>query len=211
MKSLTVEQATDMLIAVCKKIVDSKDYLTEVDSKIGDGDHGIGMSGGMEKAAKALEEKRPFNDINTVFKITGMTMLNSMGGASGVIFGSMFLGGIKGLDVAEYLDGNILATIMRGSLESIKKRGGADIGDKTMVDAFQPAVEALENGNQEDLVILLESAKDAAWSGVEATKDYVAKFGRSKSLMERAVGYQDAGATSVAIIFEQMYNFVQTV
>ena len=97
MKEITTEQTTDMILAACRAIIESKPYLTEVDSKIGDGDHGIGMAGGMEKAASALREKRPFPDVNTVFKTTGMSMLNSMGGASGVIFGSMFLGGVKGL------------------------------------------------------------------------------------------------------------------
>lgn len=211
MKALTVDQTTDMIIKVCDAIIENKPYLTEVDSKIGDGDHGIGMSGGMEKAKLALEAKRPFENINIVFKTTGMTMLNSMGGASGVIFGSMFLGGIKGLEPVNELDGESLAMIMRGSLESIKARGGAQVGDKTMVDALEPAVVALENGNKEDLIKLLLDAKDAALQGVENTKNCIAKFGRAKSLLERAIGYQDAGATSVAIIFDTMYQFVKTI
>lgn len=209
MKALTVDQTTDMIIKVCDAIIENKPYLTEVDSKTGDGDHGIGMSGGMEKAKLALETKRPFEDINIVFKTTGMTMLNSMGGASGVIFGSMFLGGIKGLEPVNELDGESLSMIMRGSLESIKARGKAQVGDKTMVDALEPAVVALENGNKEDLIKLLSDAKDAALQGVENTKNCIAKFGRAKSLLERAIGYQDAGATSVAIIFDAMYQFVK--
>ncbi len=208
MKVLTVEQTTDMIIRACDEIVKNKPYLTEIDSKIGDGDHGIGMSGGMEKAKSALEEKRPFQDVNSVFKTTGMAMLNSMGGASGVIFGSMFLGGIKGLETITELDGNSMAKIMRGSLEAIKERGKAQVGDKTMIDALEPAVLALEKGEKEDLAILMEAAKDGAYQGVENTKDYIAKFGRAKSLMERAIGYQDAGATSVFIIFDAMYKFV---
>ena len=136
-------------------------------------------------------------------------MLNSMGGASGVIFGSMFLGGVKGMPVSDKLDGIQFAQIMRGALEAIKARGKAQVGDKTMVDALEPAVIAMEKESQEDLEPVLESAKTAAWDGVENTKQYVAKFGRSKSLMERAIGYQDAGATSVAIIFEAMYNYVK--
>lgn len=210
MKALTVDQTTDMIIKVCDAIIENKPYLTEVDSKIGDGDHGIGMSGGMEKAKLALETKRPFEDINIVFKTTGMTMLNSMGGASGVIFGSMFLGGIKGLEPVNELDGESITMIMRGSLESIKARGKAQVGDKTMVDALEPAVVALENGNKEDLIKILSDAKDAALQGVENTKNCIAKFGRAKSLLERAIGYQDAGATSVAIIFDAMYQFVKT-
>lgn len=209
MKILNVEQVTDMVICACDAIIENRPYLTEVDSKIGDGDHGIGMSGGMEKAKIALQEKAPFADVNTVFKTTGMAMLNSMGGASGVIFGSMFLGGVKGMPVSDKLDGIQFAQIMRGALEAIKARGKAQVGDKTMVDALEPAVIAMEKESQEDLEPVLEAAKTAAWDGVENTKQYVAKFGRSKSLMERAIGYQDAGATSVAIIFEAMYNYVK--
>jgi len=211
MKTLTIDQTTDMIMKACDAIIENKPYLTEVDSKIGDGDHGIGMSGGMEKAKAALEAARPFSDVNTVFKTTGMTMLNTMGGASGVIFGSMFLGGIKGLEPIDELDGNSLAKIMRGSLESIKARGKAQVGDKTMVDALEPAVVALEEGNKKDLVQLLSDARDAALLGVENSKGYIAKFGRAKSLLERAIGYQDAGATSVAIIFDAMYQFVKAV
>lgn len=207
MRTLTVEQTTDMIIRACDAIISNKPYLTEVDSKIGDGDHGIGMSGGMEKAKGVLEADRPFSTINEVFKSTGMAMLNSMGGASGVIFGSMFLGGIKGMDSVEELDGDTLTKILRGSLEAIKKRGGAQVGDKTMVDALEPAVIAMEEASKEDLIALFRVATNAAKQGVENTKNYIAKFGRAKSLMERAVGYQDAGATSVAIIMESMYVY----
>ena len=80
-----------------------------------------------------------------------------------------------------------------------------------MIDALEPAVIELEKGNKEDLVTLLQTAKDAAHQGVENTKDYIAKFGRAKSLMERAIGHQDAGATSVFIIFEAMYEFVNEI
>ena len=130
-----------------------------------------------------------------------------MGGASGVIFGSMFLGGIKGYEKITELDGENLTKIMRGSLESIKTRGKAQVGDKTMVDALEPAVIAMEGADKEDLAALLKAAAEAAKEGVENTKKYVAKFGRAKSLMERAIGHQDAGATSVSIIFEAMYTY----
>ncbi|HML35867.1 MAG TPA: dihydroxyacetone kinase subunit DhaL [Bacillota bacterium] len=206
---LTVEQTTDMIINACDAIVGQKAYLTEVDSRIGDGDHGIGMSGGMEKAKAALAANRPFADVNSVFQTTGMTMLNSMGGASGVIFGSMFLSGVKGMATLTELDGESFTKIMRTSLEAIKARGGAKVGDKTMVDALEPAVLAMEKTEKQDLVRLLAEAQAAALEGVEATKNYIAKFGRAKSLMERAVGWQDAGATSVAIIFTAMHQYVQ--
>ncbi|MDD3140626.1 MAG: dihydroxyacetone kinase subunit DhaL [Lachnospiraceae bacterium] len=209
MKTINVVQSKEMIIKVCDAIIANKPYLTEVDSKIGDGDHGIGMAGGMEKAKAALLGNSEFATVNEVFKTTGMQMLNSMGGASGVIFGSMFLGGVKGLDPITELDGEIFTKMMRASVESIKARGKAQMGDKTMVDAFEPAVEAMEKAEKSDLTVLLEEAAKAAKQGVEDTKEMIAKFGRAKSLMERAVGYQDAGATSVQIIFETMYEYVK--
>lgn len=209
MKTLTVQQTVQMIISACDAIISNVSYLTEVDSKIGDGDHGIGMAGGMEKAKSSLLENQPFSDINSVFKTTGMTMLNSMGGASGVIFGSMFLGGIRGMENIQELDAASFTKIMRGSLDSIKARGKAVVGDKTMVDALEPAVIAMEQSSSDDFTELLSAASKAARQGMENTKNYMAKFGRAKSLLERAIGYQDAGATSVSIIFEAMYQYIK--
>ena len=144
MREMTVEQATDMMLHVCDAIIGQKQYLAEVDSRIGDGDHGAGMAGGMEKAKAALEAKRPFPDINTIFRTMGMEMIGSMGGASGVIFGSMFMGGARDVPSAQILDSDILAKMMRASLDAVKHRGKAQLGDKTMVDALEPAVLALE-------------------------------------------------------------------
>lgn len=208
MRSIGVESCKEMIILACDAIIENKPYLTEIDSKIGDGDHGIGMSGGMEKAKTALLNEKEFTTINDIFKTTGMQMLNSMGGASGVIFGSMFLGGVKGMKPEAELDGELFTKMMRASVESIKQRGKASVGDKTMVDALEPAVEALEKADKSDLTECLAVAAKAAAEGVEATKNMVAKFGRAKSLMERAIGFQDAGATSVQIIFEAMYQYL---
>lgn len=211
MKNLSVEQVKNMIIAACDAIVASKSLLTEVDSAIGDGDHGIGMSGGMSKAKDELMATDSLEDVYSVFKVTGMAMLNSMGGASGVIFGSMFLGGIKKLEKLRELDGENFVIIMRKSLEAIKERGKAQVGDKTMVDAFEPAVVAMEQADKSDLVHLLQVAKDEAAKGVENSKNFIAKFGKAQYLGERAIGFQDAGATSVAIIFGAMHEYLVSI
>ena len=208
MYSIDVDTCKRMIIAACDAIIKNKPFLTEVDSKIGDGDHGIGMAGGMEKAKEALATN-DFTTVNEVFKTTGMQMLNSMGGASGVIFGSMFLGGVKGMDPVTELDATTFTKMMRASVEAIKARGKAAVGDKTMVDALEPAVIAMEKSDKDDLIKCMEQAAIASEEGLEATKNMIAKFGRAKSLMERAIGYQDAGATSVHIIFESMHNYLQ--
>ena len=97
----------------------------------------------------------------------------------------------------------------RKSLAAIQERGKAEAGDKTMVDALEPAVEAMEESSGKGLLAMLKAAEEAAAKGVEDTKKYQARFGRAKSLMERAVGYQDAGATSVWLILQGMREFVE--
>jgi len=201
----------EMLLAAAKEIIASKELLTEVDSAIGDGDHGIGMATGMTKAAAKLETLEQGEDVYKLFSEMGKTMLMSMGGASGVIFGSMFMGGAKGAGPSAELGAAELAGLMERSLDTIKARGKAEVGDKTMVDALSPAVDALKANAGADLLAALDAAEKAALAGVESTKDLVAKFGRSKTLGERALGHQDAGATSVWIIFRAMRDYVKGV
>lgn len=210
MESLSVKQTYEMFIYIAEKIIESKPLLTEVDSKIGDGDHGIGMSVGLKKAKEELGKKE-IKTVNEIFQTTGMAMIKSMGGASGIIFGTMFLGKVKDMEPTEKLDLKTLSKIFNESLEAIKARGKAEVGDKTMVDALQPAAEALKEAEEKSLDILsaLKKAEEGAKEGVQNTKKYIAKFGRAKSLMERAVGFEDAGATSVWIIFKSMREWVE--
>ena len=206
---LTAEDTRNMLLYIADKIIEAKPYLTEIDSAIGDGDHGIGMAGGMQKAKKKLLKMEQEENAYKLFETAGQAMLMSMGGASGVIFGSLYLAGAKGADPSGVLTGKDLAAMERKSLETIQERGKAEVGDKTMVDALVPAVEALEANADADLLTMLKAAEEGARTGMENTKNYVAKFGRAKSLMERAVGHQDAGATSVYLIFQGMREYVE--
>lgn len=206
---LNAEDARNMLIYIADKIIAKKPYLTEIDSAIGDGDHGIGMAGGMQKAKKKLLKMEGEENVYAIFEAAGKAMLLSMGGASGVIFGSLYLAGAKGMEAKGALTAEDLAGMERKSLAAIQERGKAEVGDKTMVDALVPAVEAMEGSFGEGLLEMLKAAEAAAAKGVEDTKKYQAKFGRAKSLMERAIGYQDAGATSVWLILQGMREFVE--
>ena len=206
---LNAEDARNMLIYIADKIIAKKPYLTEIDSAIGDGDHGIGMAGGMQKAKKKLLKMEGEENVYAIFEAAGKAMLLSMGGASGVIFGSLYLAGAKGMEPASVLTAADLAGMERKSLAAIQERGKAEAGDKTMVDALEPAVEAMEESSGKGLLAMLKAAEEAAAKGVEDTKKYQARFGRAKSLMERAVGYQDAGATSVWLILQGMREFVE--
>lgn len=206
---LNAEDARNMLLYIADKVIASKPYLTEIDSAIGDGDHGIGMAGGMQKAKKKLLKMQGEENVYRIFETAGQAMLMSMGGASGVIFGSLYLAGAKGMEPKAVITAKDLADMEKKSLAAIQERGGAKVGDKTMVDALSPAVDALEANFEKGLPEMLRAAEKAAKQGVEDTKKYVAKFGRAKSLLERAIGHQDAGATSVYLIFKGMREFVE--
>jgi dihydroxyacetone kinase phosphoprotein-dependent L subunit len=207
-EKLTIDQTKAMLIAVADCIIENEQYLTDVDNKIGDGDHGIGMRIGMINAKNALLSKT-FSDISQIFKTVGMALLNSMGGASGVIFGTMFFGGVSKMESQPYLNKTLLAEILNNALSGIKTRGKAKVGDKTMVDALEPAAYALQNEDTEDMEKALQSAEQAALEGLEKTKKYIAEFGRAKTLGSRSLGFQDAGATSVWLILKAMHAYVR--
>lgn len=209
LEELNVEDARNMLLYIADKIIANKPYLTEIDSAIGDGDHGIGMAGGMQKAKRKLLKLEDQENVYHIFEEAGQAMLMSMGGASGVIFGSLYLAGAKGMEAKNVLTAYDLAEMEEKSLAAIQERGGAKVGDKTMVDALVPAVEALKEKADLGLLEMLKQAEEAARLGMEDTKKYVAKFGRAKSLLERAIGHQDAGATSVYLIFQGMREFVE--
>lgn len=205
---MNISQTKDMLIYVAERIMENRDELCRIDAQIGDGDHGIGMYNGMKKAKEALES-REFGSVSDIFTTMGTAMLMTMGGASGVIFGTVFMGAFKEEPDLQKLDAGALARGMCRSQAALGHRVKSQLGDKTMLDAFIPAVEALEACQEESLIQALGEAEKAAKAGVEATKGYVAKYGRAKTLGERAVGFQDAGATSVYLIFHFMREWVE--
>lgn len=209
LEKLSAEDTRNMLLYIADKIIAEKPYLTEIDSAIGDGDHGIGMAGGMQKVKKKLQAMKGEQNPYKIFEAAGQAMLMSMGGASGVIFGSLYLEGAKEMRPKYALTVQDLAVMERKSLAAIQERGGAKAGDKTMVDALEPAVKALEANMENTLLEAARAAEEAARNGMENTKKYTARFGRAKSLLDRAVGHQDAGATSVWLIFQGMREYIE--
>lgn len=209
-QAFSAEQMRDLFVHVGEEVIRSKPLLTEIDSATGDGDHGIGMEVGFTNALEQLKS-RELACVNDVFKTIGMAMINTMGGASGVIFGTMFIGGVKGAEPLDKLDLPAFADIMEKALQAVKDRGKADLGDKTMIDALQPATIALKGGAERAAgwADALAQAEESARRGVEDTKAFEARFGRAKSLGARAVGHQDAGATTVWIIFRSMREWVE--
>lgn len=206
---MDVEQVRKMFLYVSEQMLNNIDLLTEIDSKIGDGDHGIGMEIGFSNVKKELE-KNSYEWINDIFYDIGMTMLRVMGGASGVLFGTVFLSGISKYPKKKEFTLFDFSNVFMRATQALKERGKAQIGDKTMIDALEPAVTMLdkmakeEKNLQEGFVCAANEAK----KGMLYTKECQARFGRAKYYGEKAIGYQDAGATSVFIIFQSMSEWI---
>jgi dihydroxyacetone kinase-like protein len=189
MKSLTAAQVKSMLMHTCQVMVESQELLCDADRNIGDGDHGIGMAKGFGAALQELS-RQEFEDVYKIFFTVGRTLIKEMGGASGIIFGTLFYAGSKNVQPSPQLTVKEFCSIFEKALVEIKAKGGAQPGDKTVVDALQPMVEAMQQNFEEDLsfVEMTQIALEAAIQGKENSRQYVAKIGRAKTLGERAIG-----------------------
>ena len=204
---LTIIQTLEMFLFVAKRMVDSKDILTEADKKIGDGDHGVNMARGFQAVIKKLAEKS-FTKIGDLLNDIGMCLLNSVGGAAGAIFGTFFRGGAKNLMQETVFNSRTLSIMLSDALEAIKQRGKAKLGDKTMVDALEPAVmiskETISLSLSDALSLIIKEAE----KGVEKTKEMVATIGKAKTLGERSLGFSDPGAISTSMILRYMLEYI---
>ncbi|GIM93448.1 dihydroxyacetone kinase subunit DhaL [Paractinoplanes toevensis] len=182
-------------------IAEHKDLLTELDSAIGDADHGINLHRGMSAVVEVLEKESPGRPAE-LLKRTGMTLVSTVGGASGPLYGTAFLRMSAIAGDAETLDGADIAKILRAALDGVVARGKAQAGDKTMYDALAPAVESIEESiaDGQPLGEALDNAVRAAEQGRAATVAMVARKGRASYLGERSAGHQDPGATSVTLL-----------
>ena len=211
MKSLNTTQLKSMLMYTCQVMVDSQEIMCEADRNIGDGDHGIGMAKGFEAALQELQ-KQEFEDVYKIFFTVGRTMIKEMGGASGIIFGMLFYAGSKNVEPSPELTVKDFVTVFDKALTEIKAKGQAQVGDKTVVDALQPMVEIMQQNLDKDLSFeeITQIALEAAIQGEENSKQYAAKFGRAKTLGDRAIGYPDAGAVSLTLILQAMLDWLKT-
>lgn len=203
---MDVAQAKEMILKVADAVIAAEPELTDADRALGDGDHGVGMQRGME-AVKGKIRDQEFESLGKLFMTVGMAMTSSMGGASGAIFGTMFLKGGKVLAEKQNLDSEGFAAMLREGVEGVMARGGAKPGDKTMIDALMPAAERAEESKELPLAVAMAAAADGAEAGREASKDMIATMGRAKTLGERSLGKPDAGACSIAIILRTMADF----
>lgn len=207
-EKLSLSEFKGAMLAVADGMIASKDLLTQADQAIGDGDHGIGMARGFE-AVKAMLSEKNFAQIEEVFFSTGSSLLASIGGASGAIFGSFFMGAAKGVKGCIELDAQGFKNALASGLEMVKKRGGANIGDKTMVDALEPAVQAATAYNGNSLGELCLQVYTAAETGMQQTKTFTAKIGKAKTLGERTLGFADPGSISITLIFKFFSDYLE--
>jgi phosphoenolpyruvate---glycerone phosphotransferase subunit DhaL len=184
-------------------VQENRDHLTELDAAIGDADHGSNMDRGMKAAVAALDATPPATP-GALFSKVGMTLVSTVGGASGPLFGTLFIRVGGSLGDGREVTPTALAAALRAGLGGVVDRGKAGPGDKTMYDALSPAVEALDEALRQgaDLAAALKAARGAAAAGRDATTPMLARKGRASYLGERSVGHQDPGATTVALLID---------
>ena len=197
------EDVLSWINALQKIYNDNKAYLTDLDSAIGDADHGINMDRGFT-TVKAELEKTPPQDISGVLKTVAMTLIRTVGGASGPLYGTFFLRASNACTGKTDLQASDLVALLEAGLEGIVQRGKAQLGDKTMVDALTPAISAMQQSLQgeADFTQILQQGVAAAKKGMEGTLPLQAKKGRASYLGERSIGHQDPGATSAYLLLK---------
>lgn len=180
-----------------KVYAENKDYLTQLDAAIGDADHGINLNRGYTAVTKKLSETNP-SDISGVLKTVAMTLISTVGGASGPLYGTFFLRASTACSGKTELDASDVVAIFEAGLQGILQRGKAQLQDKTMVDALSPALDRMKQSLEEgaDIQTMLQQATAAAETGMKNTIPLQARKGRASYLGERSVGHQDPGATS---------------
>jgi dihydroxyacetone kinase-like protein len=210
----TEAQAVAWVRSAAAVIEEHAAELTKLDSAIGDGDHGTNMNRGFKAAVQRLDALEGDQDFGAVFKAVGMALIGKVGGASGPLYGSLFLGMGKELGDsggAEHrVEDQRLAAALRAGYDSVVTRGKAQLEDKTMLDAWHPALEALDAALAEgkELGPALDDATAAAEAGMKATIPMVARKGRASYLGERSRDHQDPGATSTWLLLRTLADVV---
>lgn len=190
---VSTQQLIDLIAKMAEVIQQNKDFLTELDMPIGDSDHGINLARGFQAVVAKLPAMAD-KDAGTILKNVGMTLVSTVGGASGPLYGTAFMkAGAKMAGKME-LGMDDLIVMLHEAVEGIKMRGKSTTGEQTMLDAMVPALEALKEGGS------LAAALAAAEEGVERTKGMIATKGRASYLGERSLGHQDPGATSFTLL-----------
>jgi dihydroxyacetone kinase-like protein len=194
----------DIVLAIAHRIVENRGYLSDIDGLIGDGDHGVNMAKGFSLAAERLRGRtRP---LAVSLATVGDVLMTEIGGAMGPLYGTMFSGFADALDGVEEIDAAAFERMLRHGLEEVQSIGNAKVGDKTLIDALAPALQAFAAtaAMRDDFAAALDALIVAAEKGRDGTIGLVAKIGRAARLGERSRGVLDPGATSCAIILRSL-------
>jgi dihydroxyacetone kinase-like protein len=208
---VTKEQILQWLQTVAVLLEQNKNYLTELDAAIGDADHGINMNRGFQKVMSQLPTVAD-KDIGSILKTVSMTLISSVGGASGPLYGTMFLRASTAVAGKSELTDEDMVALLQAAVDGIIQRGKANLGDKTMLDALSPASEAFKQAvaNGASTQEALQQAVTAAEEGMKNTIPLVAKKGRASYLGDRSANHQDPGATSAYLILKTLLETVST-
>lgn len=203
--ALTKQQVVDWLMRCGEVFTQQRDFLTQLDTEIGDADHGLNMNRGFNKVVEKLPSVAD-KDIGFILKNTGMTLLSSVGGANGPLFGTFFIRAAQAANAKQSLDLAELHQLMQEGVDGVVMRGKAEPGDKTMCDAWWAVVDSLGQSVEQQLGVAeaLQRASERAEQAVESTITMQARKGRASYLGERSIGHQDPGATSVMLMMKTL-------
>ena len=208
---ITTSQMMQIMENLCDSVEQEKDYLSELNGAIGDGDHGVNMAKCFREVRKKLSESQG-RDIGTILKSVGMVVLNSVGGAMGALYGTFFLRLAQQAGEKTEIALGDLVRMFQAAERGVLEIGKANVGDKTLLDTLSPAVRALEEAEQagKSLPAALSDFEEAAKKGMESTRGLIARIGRASRLGERTIGHQDAGATSCYFILHAFSEGLKT-
>ncbi|MDO4594840.1 MAG: dihydroxyacetone kinase subunit DhaL [Tissierellia bacterium] len=195
---MNITETKEILKEISDTIIENKEYLTELDSAIGDGDHGFNMAKGFKFVKESLEDD--FDDYKSLFMMVSQKLISKVGGASGPLYGTFFMKFAMKLNGVDNLDRNSFNEAFKDGVEGVKMRGKAKVGDKTMIDVLEPVSIALNEGK--DFSQVLEIAKEK----LDYTKEIKANKGRASYIGERSIGHIDPGAMSSYLMLKKVFE-----
>jgi phosphoenolpyruvate---glycerone phosphotransferase subunit DhaL len=211
MKTLELTDVKKILGIIAETSIEQEQYFCKLDAAAGDGDFGSTLAKGFKIIRKHLAEFTE-GDAGELLKSSGMLIMKSCGGASGSLWGSAFRSAGKAIEGTSVLDARDCGRCLQEFCNGMKKVGGAVVGDKTIIDALEPAAELFAEraeAGESDILRLIEAAAAASAAGAESTKHFVARKGRATYLGERSIGHPDAGAVAVSIMFANVHEGIR--